>query len=56
MTESRKRIHSDESDFGLQTNYFVNQQMVEKSDKQLMQKVYGENFNVFNFIPVPTFS
>jgi hypothetical protein len=22
----------------------------------LMQKVYGENFNVFNFIPVPTFS
>lgn len=45
MTESRKRIRSDEDDYGLQTKFFVNQQMVEKSDKQLMQKVYGKSFD-----------
>lgn len=49
MTESRKRVHSDEENFGLQSKCFVSQQMVEKSDKKLMQKVYGELQIVNNF-------
>lgn len=42
MTEGRKRVRSDEDSYGLQSKYFVNQQLVEKSDKMLMQKVYGK--------------
>lgn len=42
MTETRKRLRSEEDSFSLQTKCFVNQQMIEKSDKQLMKKIYGE--------------
>lgn len=44
MSGSRKRRRSDEGDFGLQTKYFVNQQLIDKSNKERMEKVYGEIF------------
>lgn len=42
MTESRKRVRSEEDDFGMQKKYFVNQQLLEKNSDQLMKIVYGK--------------
>lgn len=45
MTESRKRVRSqEEDDFMLQTKYFVNQQLVDKSSDKAMKSVYGNFF------------
>lgn len=55
MTENRKRTRSSEDFVGLQTKYFVNQQLVEKSDKMLMQKVYGKRKMSFANNPESTF-
>jgi hypothetical protein len=40
-------MRSAEDDFGIQTKFFVNQQLVEKSDPKLMQSVYGKQENQF---------
>jgi hypothetical protein len=60
MTESRKRIRSGDDEFGLQTKYFVNQQLVDKNSANRMKIVYGESlaglkFIVFNQIILITF-
>lgn len=43
MNVSRKRVRSEDNDNGVQLKYFVNQQMVERCDQNLMKGVYGEN-------------
>jgi hypothetical protein len=43
MNNSRKRLRSDENEFGHQLKYFVNQKLVEKSDEKTMQKIYGKH-------------
>jgi hypothetical protein len=40
--ESRKRLRSQETDGMQQRKFFINQRIVEKNDKDLMQKVYGK--------------
>lgn len=42
MNESRKRMRSAEDDYGIQTKFFVNEQLIEKSDPKLMKVVYGK--------------
>lgn len=44
MNQSRKRMRSDDADYGVQMKYFVSQQIIEKNDKNLMNGIYG-NFN-----------
>lgn len=42
MEIGRKRLRSQENDGMQQRKFFINQRIVEKNDKNLMQKVYGE--------------
>lgn len=43
ISESRKRRRTDDDESGVQMKYYVNQQLVDKTDKNLMQGVYSEN-------------
>lgn len=44
MTETRKRRHLvDDDNYSIQTKYYVNSKMVEKSDMNLMKNVYGKS-------------
>lgn len=42
MDKSRKRLRSQENDGMQQRKFFINQRIVDKNDKNLMQKVYGK--------------
>lgn len=41
MNENRKRRRLDDDEYGVQVKYYVNKQMVEKSDKDKMKSVYS---------------
>lgn len=43
MNESRKRRRPDDDDFSVQLKYYVNERLVEKSNKNLMSGVYGKH-------------
>lgn len=43
MNQSRKRRRYDDDNYsGVQMKYFVNQQLMEKSDKTLLNQVFGK--------------
>lgn len=45
MTESRKRLRSDDDAFSIQSKYFINQRIVDESDKKLMMEVYQKTLS-----------
>lgn len=48
MNQTRKRLRSDEANYGLQSKLFVNQKIMDQSDENLMKNVYGEwNLHIF---------
>lgn len=42
MAETRKRKRTEEDDCGIQMKYYVNQQLIEQNDPELMSGVYRE--------------
>lgn len=44
MAETRKRKRTEEDDCGIQMKYYVNQQLIEQNDPELMSGVYRELF------------
>ena len=42
MNDSRKRVRSEDDNFGLQSKYFVSQKLLDLNSDQKMEEVYGK--------------